>query len=356
VRELPASAFTSPTARIALREDGLHLEAPAPDVAELRQAVDAFDAAQYRYLAFSYRGLPRANRLLLTWDTGEGRGFTPLPDPVGASGRLDLARVPEWKGRIAALGLAIVPTDYAAAEVLPPPTLSLQRLHLESASWGGAVSALFTEWTAYRAWTGRSINTAGFDFGSRRTSSLTAFVALAGVFALVLFRWCFGAGSLGRVAIPLIAGCVALLVFEQMRQHALRVAVAAEAVAGARSDPTRPLAAHPPLAIDSAALLAQLRRDGLRLRTWVLGPGGFFSEYPVWLLREQDAGPIESPDALPAPESMPDSLLVLVGRSDWRFDDATGRLSVGGRTLPAERYFESRSLVAYRLQAAGSAP
>jgi hypothetical protein len=356
VRELPLSDFASPTARIALREAGLHFEAPAPGMAELVHAVDGFDAERYRFVAYSFQDLPVANRLLLTWQGEHGRGFTALPDPVGAGGHFDLGRVPGWKGRIEVVGLALVPTDYAAAEVLPAPSLSLLRLELESSSWRGALSALLTEWTAYRGWTGRSINTSGFDFGSRKTSSLTAFVALAGVLVLVLLRLSFGAGALRRAAMPVIVACAALLVFEQMRQHALRVAVAAQAAAGASADPSRPLAAHPPLAMDSTALLAQLHRDGLRLRTWVHGPGGFFSEYPVWLLREQDAGLIESPDGLPSNESMPDSLLVLVGRGDWSFDAATSRLSVGNRTLSAQRYFEGQGLVAYRLQAGVSAP
>ena len=113
-RELPLAGFESPTARIALREDGLHLESSAPGVTELRHTLDPFDATPYRYLAFSYRGLPNTNKLLLTWRGEEGPRFTPLPDPIGAGGRIDLARVANWKGRIQSLGLAIVPIDYAA--------------------------------------------------------------------------------------------------------------------------------------------------------------------------------------------------------------------------------------------------
>jgi hypothetical protein len=353
--ELPLAAFAATGASVVASEPWLEVRGGGDGAAvELTQAVE-FDAARFRYLRYAIRDLPPTRKRLLIWEGGATRGFTTLPDAIGERGVIDLARLPQWRGRIARIGLAVVPIDYAPAQSLPAPVFSVGPLQLESGAWVPAFGALWTEWTAHRAWTGRSNNTAGFDFSGTRGPSLPAFLMVLVCGSLVLIACWFGRVRARACALPLFVVAAALFAFEQTGQHAARSASAMAASAAVADHPDSPLAAHPPLAADAAALLRRMREDALRARLWVFGSAGFFTDYPVWLLREQDAGALPSPEQLPAQAELGGTLLVLVGRGDWGFDPAHEQPRIGTQTRAAQPYFQGPWLQVFRFPAGGDA-
>ena len=76
------------------------------------------------------------------------------------------------------IGIALLPTDYLAPSLVQEPTFELYGARLESVSWRGACSALWSRWTAYRPWNGRSNHTGGMELAGRGGPSLQLFVAL----------------------------------------------------------------------------------------------------------------------------------------------------------------------------------
>jgi hypothetical protein len=345
-------------ARVVADGDGIRIEGiEAGRSVDVTAEVDPFEASDFRSLRYSATGVPASRKLVLTWDSDAGRGFVTLPPSLGASGMLDLGRIPGWKGRVGRIGFALVPVDYVPAPALGAPDVGLSGVVLSSASWRDAISLLWHEWSAARAWTGRSNNTAGFDFGGTRAPSLPGFIAGGVAITLLLMLALAGRQHAARIAVPLIFGACVLLSLEQLRQHAARTTTSVAASRAVAALDGGVLSAHPPLQGEASALLQRMRQDGPRARIWVHGATGFFGDYPVWLLREQDAGGLLGPNQLPDQSALAGAFLVLVGQGDWGFDPATSQVRIGAETRAAELYFTGARMQAYRfLPAKGAGP
>jgi hypothetical protein len=317
----------------------------------LLQAVEAFDAARFRYLAYDL-GLARTDKAYFLWRSGGQLRNVFLPGAIGGDGVFDLQGVPGWEGEIDAIGVAATATDILHPAAGAEREFALRSLRLESPSWRGALAALRDHWTAYRPWTGRSNNTGGFEFSPQAGASWTLFAALLALVALGLACAWFGAATARRWSVPVIGIAALLLAAIQFEQLVVRGAVARAAALQAR--PGQPLSAQPQLAAAALELSAQLRGEG-RTRVFVGGENQFLGEYATWLLREHNAAVLPTPEALPATLDAP-ALLVLVGKGPWQFDAAAQQLAVGGRRWHARSVYEVGMLRAYRIESGEVAP
>jgi len=148
---------------------------------------------------------------------------------------------------------------------------------------------------------------------------------------------------------PLCLAASALLGLQQLAQLGERARVADAASALVADAPEIALAAQPQIGAATFALNAQLDAEVPAPRVIVYGSGLFLQEYPTYLLRRHDAATLPSPAALPAPEAMPEAILVLVGDGDWTWDEASSELRFGGRQWKAALYFDGGVLRAYRI-------
>jgi hypothetical protein len=353
--ELPIANFGSSASRVAITASGVRAEgADGAGVTLLMQSFEPIDAGDFRYLSFDLDRIPTLSRPILVWGDGSALRLAALPDTPFARATVDLTRLPDWTGQVSQLGIALMPTDYLAPALLPETTFELRRMRLEPVGWGGALRTLWSDWSAYRPWNGRSNHTLGFELGARG-ASLQAFLASWLAAALLVLRLCFGAGAVRRCAIPIVLAVVLGLALLQLRQLAIRAAVGSSAAAVAAA-PERPLAALPDLGAAAFALNARLREEGERRRVLVYGTGLFLSEYPTWLLREQDAATLRTIDALPTQAQLEGWLLVLAGEGDWSFDAASGSLRLGTQQRQASLWFDAGALKAYRFDGTAGTP
>lgn len=349
-RPLSLAAFESPVATVGLRESSVHAQgADEQGMTLLLQPTAGLVASEWRHLHYSLeRGTP-ASKYLLVWRSDAGQGVAPLPVPP-ASGTLDLARFDAWKGSIEWLGVASAPVDYLAATAIDSPTLELRALQLDAPSWRGALAALWTEWFGARPWTGRSSNTAGFELAPVAGPSLTAFIAATLALAWALAWLLLGRDAARRAVPALLVAAVLLPGAWQIGQLWHRAATASAAADLAAAHPQSPLAAQPQLAVAAQQLSQQLRTEPGRPRLLVLGANQFLGEYPVWLLREHDVAMLWAPELLPPVDAAGDWRLVLVGKGDWAYDAASGRLRIGTLERAAQPFADFGVIKAYRLQ------
>lgn len=349
--EAPLDAFASPGGPVSVTGHAVRAErADAAGVTLLMHAFPPRPAADFRYLTFRLARIPRLSRPILVWNDGSATRLAALPDAPFAGGTVDLARLPHWQGEVTQVGIALMPTDLLSPSLLPDTTLELHLLRLEPPGWGAALRSLWTEWSAFRAWNGRSNHTLGFESGSRERS-LQGFVAswLAG--ALVLLALSLGRATARRHALALVIAAGVALALLQLRHLALNASVAT--AAAQRATPAQPLSAAPAIAAAAVAFNARMRESDDRARVLVYGSGLFLAEYPTWLLRENNAATLRTPEALPPQEGLGDFMLVLVGDGDWRFDADAGVLTIGGERRLAWLWFESGPLRAYRFTTTG---
>ena len=141
---------------------GLEIRQPGPEGVAVVQGLvrRMVRAALYNRLSWRVHGLEPDRQLRLVWVTlaepQKNRELV-LP-PVGPDGVgvLDLRAEPDWRGRIAAIGL-IAPGPF-------PQPLRLDRLELRTTSlaFGDLLRWALEEWTSFESWSQRSINyTAG---------------------------------------------------------------------------------------------------------------------------------------------------------------------------------------------------
>jgi hypothetical protein len=340
----------------ALEPDGAGLQvvgADAQGISLLLQPVEPFEAGRYRHFSLALRDLPPVLRALLVWRVdGELRAM-PIPGLFHGRATLDLAGVDGWRGRVDAIGFALLPTDYLAAEPSRQRRFGFERGSLATDSWGGALHALVTQWTAYRPWNGRSNNTAGFELSATPGPSLQAFVAGLLAITLLLALVLGGRRALRGSAVVAIALALGLLAARQAAQLVMRAQVASSAAAIAADHPQWPLAAQPQLGHEALQLSARLDPSPPpRLLVW--SEDRFLREYPTWLLRRFNAASLHTPAQLTElGQALPGSVLVLAGDGGWEYDQAAARLSLHGLDLSATLLLHGSLLQAYRLDEAG---
>ncbi len=346
-----SAKFESATSTLATQDDGFVAEgADVTGASILWQAVEPFDAAELPFVVYDL-DLTANDKGLLLWRVGEQVGSVEF---AGCGGTMDLRALPAWKGRVEAVGVALYPTDYLSGQLLRDRVFEVPAIALESDSWRGAIASLWTYWSAYRPWNGRSNHTGGFSLAGGPGPSLQAFVAAcAGIF-LVLVALFHGRAAMRRALVPAVviaAACLALVQFSALLE---RNAVARAASSLARPHPELPLAAQPQIGAAAAELVEKLRELPGRPRVLVHGASLFLTEYPTYLLRAHNAATLPYPDALPK-ELAEEVFLVLVGPGTWQFDLAAGRLNFGSQTRDAQLYFDGGVLRVYRLPASEKA-
>jgi len=304
------------------------------------------ELAELRYLSFEWEPLPPGLRPLLLWNDSTGTHGVNLPWH-GEGGTVDLAQVPGWKAEAHSFGLMFIPLDLAPPTSLEPRRIALKQMRFESVNRRAALDATWTGWTAWRPWTGRSVNTGGFELVlPPKVPAQLGWLSLAAALAIGLaiwrrFRW-------RRMALAFVLIGWGLLDFAELRQHLWR-AVAYPALAESAAQDGRPLAASPTLHAAIAQLQPALRALPAETRVLVFGGDAFSRQYPVFLLREFNVGELPGLAELPADVTDHPTVLVLIGGGDWQFMPASGRLRVGPREWPARALPAAAPLQVYAL-------
>jgi hypothetical protein len=348
---LDPARLVSRDARLEPRGDTLQVSgADANGISLLMQSVEPFEAGQYRHFSLALGEMPPVLRAMLVWRVDGELRVMPVPGLFHGGATIDLARVAGWQGQIDAIGIALLPTDYLAAELTTQRRFVFERGSLASDSMGGALRALITQWTAYRPWNGRSNNTAGFELSATPGPSLQAFVAGLLAISLLLVSILGGREGLRRSGVLLLVLALGVLAVRQAAQLVLRAQVASEAASIAADHPHRPLAAQPQLGHEALLLAAQLdATPPARLLLW--SEDRFMREYPTWLLRRFNAASLHTPAQISQlGDALPGSVLVLAGAGGWGYDEATSRLTLHELSLPATRLLQGSTLQAYRLR------
>jgi hypothetical protein len=322
--------------------------ADASGVGMVLNEVPVFDAAQFEQVVFRIDSLAVFAKPMFVWRREGQLHMMPLYRTWFGAATVPLADSPEWHGRIDAIGIAVMPTDYLHARAVVEPHFVLRGLRLESRSWRGALRSLASRWMAYRPWNGRSNHTGGFELSAHPGESRQAFIAAWLAVALALSFLLGGRASRGMVW-PLCFAAAAILGLQQLAQLAERARVANAARSLVVGRPEMPLAAQPQIGVAAHELSAQLDAMSPAPRVMVFGSSLFLQEYPTYLLRRHDAATLPSPAALPSPEKMPEAILVLVGEGDWQWDSAASELQFGAHRWKGSLFFDGGVLRAYRI-------
>jgi len=338
--ELQAADFGSPTGTVT-HADG-RLRTRAVDALGQTLLVHGglrFDATAFRHLQLDFDPLPPTLRPLLLWAGPAGQGSSAIPWRAGG-GTIDLGKLPGWTGEINTLGIALLPQDIVPVAASNDRLVGFGGVRLMSDSRRGAVAAVWSEWLAWRPWSGRSINTGGFELpveASIRPRLWLALSVAGGALAVLLTA----AGRQRRRPVLVAAALTAWLMMDllQLRQLEWRSRTALAARSGVAAD--TPMTAQPTWSAPLAALKPQLDALPGSTRVLVYGESSFMRQYPVFLLREYDVAPLPSLAALPEDAVERRAVLALFGAGDWSFDPQAGTLRLGGRTLPADRVFDS---------------
>lgn len=303
------------------------------------------EAADWQYLRVALPRFPATLSLSLIWRSSEHPTRLQragLPRPGRFASTVRLAEIDGWRGTISELGLLLEPAAMISTGSTLDRRFAIESMRIESDSFGAAINALATDWTAYRPWGGRSINTGGFELETSRSYSLVWFVALLVlVFGLLL-------AALGsrrsQIWVPLgVALLLGWLVLDlhQLGQLFWRGDFARQAQQ--RSDD---LQLHHQLAaaLEAARPALQTADIGLAL---VASSLPFHRTYGAFRLLPLPSAAVDSPPKLVAQDKK--LALVLVGRGDWQFDPEVQRLRWAGHEYEVEQLYTDAHLSAYRL-------
>ncbi|HJT98769.1 MAG TPA: hypothetical protein VJ696_10685 [Rhodanobacteraceae bacterium] len=214
-REFRGGEFTSVFGTGAVEAGTLRVEATGADFTSLQSlAPSDLDAAAFTTLRYRFADFPRTLELSLVFRTADDPEVVAisLPWPGAGERTFDLARIPEWRGRIVEIGFA----EFPVAQLVPPAQgfrpFAIVEADLWSRSWRGDLAALATDWFGAWPWTQRSVHALGRDTDTPRAESLVLCVALAAGAALAGLALAFGwrdrrvaAGGAIAVAVAWIA-------------------------------------------------------------------------------------------------------------------------------------------------------
>lgn len=148
-----------------------------------------FRADNYPFLSYQFEGWHTGMRINFIWRTaGNPRGLstTILNRSLDDPGTLNLAKEPNWQGTVTEIGLHMVgePRD----QPLIVPELTFQPY-----SWTSKAAAVWSEWTAFRGWSGTSINYLTGAPGQPGYATLSPALAM-GIWSLVAALILFAVG------------------------------------------------------------------------------------------------------------------------------------------------------------------
>lgn len=304
-------------------------------------------ASDWPMLRLRFERFPEDLRLFLVWRSSvspQQLQASPLPRPGRSSMHVGLAQLPEWSGTISELGLMLAPADLLPMQATMDRRFALATLALESNSVAGGLASLASEWRAYRPWTGRSINTAGFELGRAPPRSLVLLLASWAFGFVLLFVLLTGArgSSLRRaLLLALLAGWLLLDMQFWAQTHW-------------RADFTRQahrrgleLAADPALSAAIGRLRSSLQASAVQ-RVLVGSTIPFHRTYGAFELLPLISVAIDSPG--PAAAANAGVALVLIGQGDWLYDPISSRLTWSGQEFAVDLIHEDAQLAAYRLR------
>ena len=139
-----------------------------------------FRAENYPLLSYQFEGWHTGMRINFIWRTaGNPRGLstTILNRSLDDPGTLNLAKEPNWQGTVTEIGLHIV--GGSRDEPLMVPELTFRPY-----SWTTMAAAVWSEWTAFRGWSGTSINYLTGAPGQPGTATLSPTLAM-GIWSIV---------------------------------------------------------------------------------------------------------------------------------------------------------------------------
>lgn len=349
-RVIDLSAARSETSALTLVDGSLRIAGADPQGRALVLVeTQPFALASLPLLEVETVGATRLHAARVVLDVDGQLRIAPFPGHPGGRTVIDLERAGFAAGTVRRVGIMFLPPDTVPGAAAIREDLSLRRLVLAGPSVSGYLRSLRQYWFGYRAWTGRSNHTAGFEHGSQPPPGLQALLAawLGWSLLVLAVAW---PRRLPRAAPGLLLGCLLLLAASSVWQLLLRAEVswrsaqAVEAVRGARQS------ALPELDADMARLIESLRAARPE-RIVVWGGSGFLREYPVWLLREFPVGGLIHAGQLAQLGTDVPTLLVIAGQAGWRYDFQRGRLQVGEQELAAVPVFRSDWVVAFHLAA-----
>ena len=284
-------------------------------------------------------------RVLLLWRAEGGLHRQLMPGLGNGCSYVDLSAHPGWTPSVEAVGLALLQADYFPPSAVPSRQVHIVAVEFASESIVARVAALLEDWLAYRPWGGRSINTQGFAFGNVAGPSQYAFLVLWALLAALTFAGLrvIGPTQALRGALMAAAGLIALQQTWQIAVRALEAQVAASLASASQAE----LAAQPAFAPDLDALSQQLAERELR-RVYIGADDRFSREFPLWLMRQYDAGFVWPEQwGMVLPRLRAGDLVVMAGRGNWAFDVNRQMLRIGELEFAAEPVHQGTWLSAY---------
>ena len=347
---VPAEAGHAPPTTLAEAGPGRRLEGRAADGIQLLWLGDSpIDAGSARFLHLCVGAMAAEQRLLVAVGAAGRLHWLPVPRPWLGQPVVDLSVLEAWQGEVSALGVGWLPVDYLPAAAAPQrqPQVCAAQLRADN-----LVSRLLSEagqWFGGRGWTGRSINSAGLELGAAQAVDYLPIWVALGVLGMLLASW---AGSPATARGVLVVVLLLPLGNELLQQASRAQAAGVAAESAARADLA--LSAMPAWSAELASM-GEALRAAMPARVLVVAEASFAREYPVWLLREFNAGGAQPTWLGDFASLRTEGAVLLVQPAEgWRLEG--GLLRRQTLQLPAEHLFEGRQWLAVRLLPAASSP
>lgn len=167
--------------------------------------------SEYAHVRYRVSNFPANNDLVFFWVTEENPerpGFLDLhPPAVEQDMTFRMTGRRGWEGTVTEVGLAVFPLSQVAAPSRLAEPIEIQELSLIPATRWASVTAMVTEWAAFRPWSFRSINSLRDSPRLRIEPSPVGFVAACVVVCTLILAW-FPGLRLGLLRSAMV--CVAL--------------------------------------------------------------------------------------------------------------------------------------------------
>ena len=146
-------------------------------------------AENYPLLAYQFEGWHTGMRINFIWRTansGRRLSTTILNRSLDDPGIFNLAKEPNWRGTVTEIGFHVVGGKRENVLTIPEITL-------EPSNWWRWLQSAWSEWTAFKGWSGTSINFLQGSAGAPGSATLSPTVAMAlwsGLGLVCLFTVC----------------------------------------------------------------------------------------------------------------------------------------------------------------------
>lgn len=310
-------------------------------------------AEQLRILRYRIRDFPRTLELALMFrrtDAADDVETISLPSPSGGEVAVDLSTVKEWQGEIREIGFA----EYPTSQLVPPSAVAFEPFHidevrLQAPSWGQIVPRLRNDWTGYRPWSQRSINTLGAQIETVPSSSLTATMgagcALSVLAGWLILRW--PRRRLLEVALATSITAWVLLDASWLADLAGKHATI-EGIYAGKTWSVRETLQPDEKTFSAAGAMSRIVAKEKAERVLVLSDSSFTLLRMIYFLLPIDAVSLEQAFAASPDSVMHAGTLIAVVDCECQYDAASGLLTKGATTYPVTPVVEQGDLRVYR--------